>query len=132
MAGLSDALPRALRLLREHAQKGVLAERAGWETGEATPSATELAAWLETAGYDFRDLQEALETAHALEQGAAAEPDPIEAFWVTGQKRLEADPLFRQEVRALAEAAGLQEVTRRLDRLEERLDEGERGEKGEE
>lgn len=124
MPAFSDDLPAALRLLRERAGQGAPPERDGWETGEAAPAAAELAGWLEALGYDFRDLQAALEEAHALAHGTSsepAEPDPVEAFWVAGRQRLEADPQFREEVRALAKAAGLEEVGRRLDRLEGRL-----------
>ncbi|NJL28019.1 MAG: hypothetical protein HC897_09010 [Thermoanaerobaculia bacterium] len=38
------------------------------------------------------------------------------------RRRLEADPQFREEVRTLAKAAGLEETLRRLERLEGRLE----------
>jgi len=144
--GPFEALPEALAILRERAgfttsqafaahleTRGVGFEAGAyedWERGTTSPDLAELGACLEVLGFDLHDLQTALDGAGAEPVAKFDDPHPLESFLVAGRGRLEYDAPFRENLKALAAAAGLEDVVRRLERLEERLREQDPDEEG--
>ena len=110
-------LPLAMRVLRQRArltqqevadtvrEAGTAKTTASmvslWESGEQTPSLESLAAFLTAVGFDFGDLQEALDAVKAADEAGKTAKELLRDFRRQGFERVAVDSELAERVREL-------------------------------